>query len=96
MHEHRTQDGSDENAPPNPRRRPEFIERAILFELLRDDHDERWSPAELSAAISKGDEQAIRDALTGLEHHGVVVAHGEESLASRCAQHIDTLGVIGI
>jgi DNA-binding HxlR family transcriptional regulator len=73
-----------------------IAERAIVLQLLRDDHDERWSLAELQAAVSNQEPSALGSTLAHLEQHGVVVPQSEYVLASRCARHLDDLGLVGI
>lgn len=71
------------------------VERALAFHVLDDNHDPRWSLAELAAAL--GDpEAAIATALAHLQEHGVVLGEGEVIVASPCARRLDTLGVIAI
>ena len=70
-------------------------ERAVLFQLLDDEHDPRWSRAELVAAL--GDpEPAIAMALAHLQEHGVALGEGDAILASPCARRLDALWVITI
>lgn len=75
---------------------PRIAERAIVLQLLRDDHDERWSHAELQAAVSDLEPSALTSALERLEQHGVVARPDEYVLASRCARHVDDLGLVGV
>jgi len=70
-------------------------ERAVLFQLLDDNHDPRWSRAELVAAL--GDpEPAIATALEHLQEHGVALGEGNAIFASPCARRLDALWVITI
>jgi hypothetical protein len=73
-----------------------MAERAILFQLLRNDHSERWTLGELKRRVSDLPAQTLRDALTRLEQEGVAVRLDKHVLASRCAQHMDALGVVSI
>jgi hypothetical protein len=75
-----------------------MAQRAILFQLLRDEHDERWTLSELKHAISDLPlpEQTLDAALARLEREGVAARLGEHVLASRCASHMDALGVVSI
>ena len=41
------------------------VEKAIVLQLLRDDHDERWSRAELEVELVPTGPLAISDALAG-------------------------------
>jgi DNA-binding HxlR family transcriptional regulator len=75
---------------------PETAERAVVLHLLRDDHDERWSRAELQAAVSDLEPSALTSALERLEQHGVVARLDEYVLASRCSRHLDDLGLVGV
>jgi hypothetical protein len=71
------------------------IEQALVFHLLDDEHDPRWSLGELVAAL--GDpEPAIKTALARLQEHGVALGEGDAILASPCARRLDGLGVIAI
>jgi len=81
---------------PQPHAEPRRVERAIVLQLLRDDHDERWSGAELEAEVNDVEPSVLRSAIADLEHQGVVVAQGEHILASRCARHLDELGLVGV
>ncbi len=79
----------------NPRS-AEIAERAIILELLRDDHDERWSRAELQAAIDPIEPALLRKLLDDLERHGIIEFVEDCVVASRCARHIDELDLIGV
>lgn len=81
---------------PQPHAEPRSIERAIILQLLRDDHDERWSRAELEAEVNDVEPSVLRNAIADLEHQGVVVAQDEHVLASPCARHLDELGLVGV
>jgi DNA-binding HxlR family transcriptional regulator len=75
---------------------PETAERAVVLQLLRDDHDERWSYAELQAAVSDLEPSALTSALERLEQHGVVARRDEYVLASRCSRRLDDLSLVGV
>lgn len=72
------------------------VERAIVFQLLRDDRDERWSPAELAGELDDVERSALATALERLQEHEVVLACPDAILASPSARRLDALGVIGI
>jgi hypothetical protein len=74
----------------------EVAERAIVLQVLRNDCDERWSRAELESEIYDIEPLAISDALERLSREGVVHIDGELVLASRCALHLDNLGMVSI
>ena len=81
---------------PQPHAEPRSIERAIVLQLLRDDHDERWSRAELEAEVNNAEPSVLSSAIADLERQGVVVAQGEHVLASPCARRLDELGLVGV
>ena len=74
----------------------ERAERAIVLQLLRDDHPPTWSRAELERQVSSLDALTVSDALATLGYEGVVILTGEQVQASPCARHLDTLELIGI
>ncbi len=75
---------------------PARAERAVVLQVLRGDHHERWSRAELEQAVSGVEPAAVSDALTRLAANGVVVLDGDRVLASPCARCLDALGLIAI
>lgn len=74
----------------------EEAQRAIILQVLRDDHDSRWSRAELEREIFDVAPLALGDALERLAEEGVVQLVGENVSASRCALHLDRLGMVSI
>ncbi len=74
----------------------EQAERAIVLQVLRDDHPERWTRVELEVEIEDRTAQVIADALARLEAEGVVVLDGEHVQASVCARRMDSLGLVSI
>ncbi len=71
-------------------------QRAITLQVLREDHGERWTRAELEREIYDVSPAAIGAALERLREEGVVHLDGEEVWASRCALHLDALGMVSI
>ncbi len=73
-----------------------MVERAIVLQILRDDHAECWARAELVREISDFEPAALDEALARLEYNGVL--HREESLvwASLAARRLDELELISI
>ncbi len=67
---------------------PSVAERAIVLQVLRDDHDARWSLAELEAEAFDVVPSALTGALADLERHGAVVRCDDGYVASRCAWHL--------
>ncbi len=75
---------------------PDGIERAIVLQVLRDDHDERWSRAELDTELRDVDAQTVTAALDALRQEGVLHISGQLVWASRCARHLSDLGMVSI
>ena len=74
----------------------EVAERAVVLQVLRDDHDERWSRVELEQEIYDIEPSAIGEAVERLREEGVVHISGQLVWASRCAWHLDELGMVSI
>jgi hypothetical protein len=72
------------------------VERAIVLQVLRDDHPERWTRAELEAEIFDFPPVIVNEALVRLEAEGVVILDGENVEASRCARRMDALELVAI
>jgi hypothetical protein len=73
-----------------------MAQRAIVLQVLRDDHPERWTRAELRGEVSDMTATTVRAALAKLQAEGVVVVDSEDVRASRCARHLDKLELISI
>jgi hypothetical protein len=71
------------------------LERAIVLQLLRDDHESRWTREELFAEIDAG-ASALEKALSRLGADGILCAAEGHIWASRAAQRVDELGLIGM
>jgi hypothetical protein len=72
------------------------IERAIVLQLLSDDHDGRCSRAALRGAFEHVEYHTIDDSLTRLQEHGVIELAGESIRASHATRHLDELEVLAI
>jgi hypothetical protein len=72
------------------------LERAIVLQVLRDDHEHRWSRSELEVEMADIDPLDISDALARLEAHGIVCVTGESVRASRAVGRLDELGLIAV
>jgi hypothetical protein len=72
------------------------VERAIVLQVLRDDHPERWTRAELEAEIFDFPPVIVNEALVRLEAEGVVILDRENVEASRCARRMDALELVSI
>ncbi len=73
-----------------------LVERAIVLQVLRNDHRERWSDKQIERALSDFKPEAIQRAIVRLEAGGVICCLDEFIGASRCAQYLDSLELIGI
>jgi hypothetical protein len=73
-----------------------IAQRAIVLQLLREDHPERWSRAELEREVSNIKPLDISDALAQLNAEGVAVLEAEQVQASGCARYLDALELICI
>jgi hypothetical protein len=71
-------------------------QRAIVHQLLRDDHTERWTPKQLQRVLSDIAPETIKDAVAELEEAGVAWRLDDYLGASRCARHLFSLDLIGI
>jgi hypothetical protein len=72
------------------------VEALVVLVLLRDDHPERWSRAEIERELSDALPEHIGQALKGLVSRGVIGQQEDQVWASRCARHLDTLCLIAI
>ena len=72
------------------------VQRAVVAQTLRDDHEERWSRAELEAELARDAPTTIDDALHHLEIEGVIEIAGETVRASRATKHLDALEMIAL
>jgi len=72
------------------------VQRAIVAQTLREDHDKRWSRAALEAELGHDAPITIDDALHRLESEGVIEIAGETVQASRAARHLDALEMIAL
>ena len=75
---------------------PMMAQHVIVLQVLRDDHPEPWTRAELEQDSPDLDLRAVRDGLARLAAEGVVILNGEHVEASRCARHLDGLGMVSI
>lgn len=73
-----------------------MVERAIVLQVLRDDHEERWTRAELAHEIPDFEPAVLDEALARLEHHGVLHRVGASLSAAPAARRLDELELISI
>ncbi len=71
-------------------------QRAIVHQLLCDDHTERWTPKQLQRALSDIAPETIDEAVAELEEAGAAWRLDGYVGASRCARHLFSLDLIGI
>jgi hypothetical protein len=71
------------------------LERAIVLQLLRDDHPRPWSPEELCGEV-RADADAVERAVRRLGADGVLWRAGAEVSAARAARRLDELGLIAL
>jgi Fe2+ or Zn2+ uptake regulation protein len=78
----------------------ETLERAIVLQLLRDDHERKWSRAQLALELQADgaeiDREAVDEAVSRLEREGVLGATEQEVWASTAAWRLDELELIGV
>jgi len=75
---------------------PRGIERAIVLQVLRDDHHTRWTRGELERELYDVEPQAIDDALKRLHAKGAVHLEHRQIRASRGVNYLSTLEMVGI
>ncbi|HTZ86114.1 MAG TPA: hypothetical protein VMB05_05540 [Solirubrobacteraceae bacterium] len=71
-------------------------QRAVVLQLLRDDHDDSWARSELEAELGDTGPRAIDCALAGLREAGVVEPEGDSLSASPAARRLHELALIGV
>jgi DNA-binding HxlR family transcriptional regulator len=71
-------------------------ERAIILELLRDDHPAPWTRKEIKRAIYDIKGWVLDHALARLEADEVVTLAGKEVWLSLAVRHLEDLGMISI
>jgi hypothetical protein len=72
------------------------VQRAIVLQVLRDDHRQRWTERHLETALSDVAPEAAAQAVLDLEASGVLCRLDEFVGASRCARCLDSLGLIAM
>ncbi len=86
--------------PTDERRRgggdPWTVERAIVLQLLREDHEQRWTRAELTREIPDFEPAMLDEALTRLDREGVLHRQESSVWASRAARRLDELELISV
>jgi hypothetical protein len=81
----------------SPTRKLRMVQRAIILQLLRDDHDPLWTRKELKAEIPDFSRQVFDAALERLEDEACVVLDGKQGVrASTPVRHLDELELVSI
>jgi hypothetical protein len=74
-----------------------MAQRAIVMQLLRDDHDLLWRRTQLRRRLPDVGGEVFKAALKLLAEEGcIALLRGSAMRASICAQHLDELGLVGI
>lgn len=74
-----------------------MAQRAIVMQLLRDDHDRLWRRTQLRRQLPDIGGVVFKMALKLLAEEGcIALLRGSAMRASICAQHLDELGLVGI
>ena len=71
-------------------------QRAVVLQVLRDDHAERWTRAELERELDDIPLLEIDRAVVSLAESEVVQVCGNALSASRCCRHLDALGLLSV
>lgn len=74
----------------------EQVERALVLQVLRDDHPERWTRAELEHEVFDFDPLTVNEGLERLAAEGVLILDGEQVRASACARRLYARGLVSI
>ena len=74
----------------------EVAERAIMLQVLRDDHALKWTRAQLEREIYDILPEDLAAAIDRLREEGCVLTAGDLVWSSRCAWHLDDLGMVSI
>jgi hypothetical protein len=79
------------------RSNPLLAKRAVVLQVLRDDHPERWTRAELERQLSDFLPEEVEAAIEDLAAEGVLAVSDDEAVrASLCARTLDSLMLISI
>jgi len=70
------------------------VERTIVLQLTRDDHDERWGRAELERALGDVEALTVSDAVERLRQGGVLSVEGEHMWAAQPVHYLAALDMV--
>lgn len=71
-------------------------ERAIVLQVLRDDHAEQWSRAELRGELHDIEPRAVAAAIDALHDAGAIQLTGDLVCASSCIRRLEGLGMVSV
>jgi hypothetical protein len=71
-------------------------ERAVVLQLLRDDHEQRWSRVELEDELAYIEAGVVDGAVMDLQGEGIVQLENGTVWASAAARRLDDLDLIGV
>ena len=74
----------------------ERAQRAVVLQVLRDDHAERWSRTDLERELDDIPLLTLDRAVVSLAENEVVRVCGNTLCASRCSRRLDALGLISV
>jgi hypothetical protein len=88
----------DENPIRDPADTPTWMaKRAIVLQVLRDDHPKPWTRAELEWQLSDFLPEEVEAAVEDLAAEGVLTVSDDDAIrASLCARSLDALGLVSI
>ena len=72
------------------------VERVVVLQLLRDDHERRWPRTELGRKLADIERDVLDGALSRLAATGVVGTEDDAVWASDAAWYLDELELIGV
>jgi hypothetical protein len=70
------------------------VQRLVVLQVLRDDHEERWSGCELADVLAEVEAEALANAIDGLTREGVLCAEGDALWASPALVRVSELELI--
>jgi len=70
------------------------VQRLVVLQLLRDDHEDGWSVCDLSEELSEVEAQMLAGAIDSLTSEGVLCADGDALWASPALRRVDQVGLI--
>jgi hypothetical protein len=75
-----------------------MAQRAVVLQVLRDDHPERWTQVGLERQLSDFLPEEVEAAVEDLAAEGVLSINDDDETirASRCARHLDALELVSI